>query len=254
MFTASVLRSSGDNYIYVVCTQKTACVIDPTESQPVIDLLNEKKLDLSKILITHHHADHTGGIPELKEKYDCEVISSNEGIEQTDRIVEDTDKIQLDGIEFRVVATPGHTKRSICFYIPPQAENSFGMVFTGDTLFIGGCGRPIECDAGILWSSLQKIVALGDTILVYCGHDYTEENYRFALTVDPSNDAFRRRLEEVQVLSHKGLPTVGNPLKNEKRTNIFLRANDPYIKRLLKLEGAEDVIVFTELRRRKNNF
>ncbi len=254
MYTVSILAASGDNYMYVICTPHGAGVIDPTDSQPVIDVLTEKKIELSRILITHPHGDHTSGLMRLKEKYAAHVLASDHRASDVDRIVTSGDTIEIDEVTVEILSTPGHTKRDVCFYIRPRDENSFGMLFTGDTLFTGGCGRPIECDPEVLWGSLKKISELPDNTLIYCGHNYAEENYRFALSINQNNDALKTRRQEVETLTRKGLPTVPTTLKQEKQTNIFLRSHDPYVKKLLQMPEATDAQVFAELRRRKNNF
>jgi len=170
----------GDNYIYLYrYSQNNAFVVDPGDAGAVLKELKEHRLNLTDALSTHRHFDHTAGIEDLKKKTGCKVIVS-----------EKTEIFHIDNMNIQIIATPGHTRDSVCYYVQPSEKHS-GVLFTGDTLFIGGCGRPIECDASIMWDSLQKIATLPDDTLVYPGHDYTEENYEFALTIGtPRKNSF----------------------------------------------------------------
>jgi len=233
----------GDNYIYLcMCGDNQVFAVDPCDASSVWETLENQHFNLVTILATHHHYDHTAGIEELKKKTACNVIAANKaGI------------IHIGNLNIQVILTPGHTQDSASYYVQPYDKHP-GLLFTGDTLFIGGCGRPIECNAKTLWHSLQKLVDLPDDTLVYPGHDYTEENYEFALTIEPDNPILKQHLEEIKQAQKLGLPTVPSTILQEKTTNVFLRPYDPQIKSALNMPNAIDSEVFTELRRRKNIF
>jgi hydroxyacylglutathione hydrolase len=233
----------GDNYIYLCCYhENNAFVVDPGESRVVLNALDKRGLNLTDVLITHRHIDHTAGAEDLKMRTGCRAISGEKA------------EISLAGdIGIQAIVTPGHTRDSVCYYVQPS-ETHGGLLFTGDTLFIGGCGRPIGCDAQTLWHSLQKLAALPDDTLVYPGHDYTEENYEFALTIVPDNPVIKQRLNEIQQAQRQGLPTVPSTILQEKTTNVFLAAGTKEIKAAFNMPDAPDEEVFAELRRRKNIF
>jgi hydroxyacylglutathione hydrolase len=233
----------GDNYIYLCRYHKNnVFVVDPGDAAAVLKALEKYRLNLTDSLTTHHHFDHTAGIEELKKKTGCKVIAG-----------EKAEIFQIDNLNIQIIATPGHTQDSVCYYVQPSEKHS-GVLFTGDTLFIGGCGRPIECDAPIMWNSLQKIAALPDDTLVYPGHNYTEENYEFALTIEPDNKVVKKYLQTIKDLEKQGKPIVPSNIGQERATNVFLRSDAPEIKSALEMRDAEAVEVFTELRRRKNIF
>lgn len=241
----------GDNYIYLYCYhQGNAFVVDPGSATPVLKVLEKYGLNLTHVLITHRHFDHTAGIEDLRRKTGCEIARS-----------ERTGMLEIANVNVRVITTPGHTQDSVCYYVQPFQDKS-GILFTGDTLFIGGCGRPIECDASTMWHSLQKIAALPDDTLVYPGHDYTEENYEFALTIEPDNPAVKLRLDDVKQARRQGFgfppcgvsPAVSSTILQEKTTNVFLRAHTAQIKAAVNMPNATDEEIFTELRNRKNLF
>ena len=233
----------GDNYIYLYrYDQNNAFAIDPGNSKIVLKTLQEQGLNLTDVLATHRHFDHTAGIQDLKKETGCNVIAADK-----DAI------LHIANMNIQVIATPGHTQDSVCYYVQPS-KNRGGVLFTGDTLFIGGCGRPIECDASTMWDSLQKITALPDDTLVYPGHDYTEENYEFALTIEPNNTLVKKALQTIKDWQKPGKPTVPSNIGHERATNIFLRSNTPEIKSALNMSNSTDPEVFAELRRRKNLF
>ncbi len=237
------ISALGDNYIYLYCYyQNNSFAVDPGESKAVLKTLEKHGLNLTDVLITHRHFDHTGGVEDLKEKTGCKAISG-----------EKPEVLPGGNMNIQVIATPGHTRDSVCYYVQPTEEHS-GLLFTGDTLFVGGCGRPMECDARTLWQSLQKLTALPNDTLVFPGHDYTEENYEFALTIEPNNPDVKSRLDEIKKIQRQGSPTVPSTILQEKTTNVFLNANKPEIKTALTMSNAIDAEVFTELRRRKNIF
>ena len=255
MSSITTITAYADNYIYL-CRHDpgTAFVVDPAESPPVLGALESQKLSLSIALITHHHFDHVQGAQELKKRTGCPIIGPDKNrIPAIDRLVKDADLIELPKTTIRVIATPGHTATSVCYYVLP-AKNRSGILFTGDTLFIGGCGRLLECDAQTMWDSLRKITALPPDTLVYPGHDYTEENYEFALTIEPDNDAVKKCLQQIKDQLKQADPAVPSTIAREKATNVFLRANTPEIKAALGMLNAPDAEAFAELRRRKDIF
>ncbi|UCF43756.1 MAG: hydroxyacylglutathione hydrolase [Planctomycetota bacterium] len=256
MDSVTTICALGDNYIYLYkCGQNNTFVVDPGDSSAVLSVLEERDLVLAAVLATHHHFDHTGGIRELKKKTGCEVIGLDRNtIPVTNRFVKGKDALEVCATRIQVITTPGHTRDSVCYYLQPSRDNQSGMLFTGDTLFIGGCGRPIECDAQTMWNSLRKIAGLPDDTLVYPGHDYTEENYEFALTIEPNNTTTKKRLQEIKERQNQGRLTVPSTVAQEKTTNIFLRADTPAIKIAINAPNAVGAEVFAELRRRKNVF
>lgn len=256
MESVFTIPAFGDNFIYLYRYDKNnACVVDPCDSSAVLNNLDEHNLNLTTILITHHHWDHTDGVSDLKKKTGCEVIGADKHrIPAIDRFVDDKQVLKIGSIEIRVIATPGHTNTSVCYYIPASNENEHKFLWTGDTLFTGGCGRILECNARTMFDSLLKLASLPDDTLIYCGHDYTLENYEFALTIEPGNKDVKRRLQEIKQIIRVGGFTVPSTILQEKATNIFLRSGTQEIKTALKMPNAEAVDVFAELRRRKDVF
>lgn len=246
----------GDNFIYLYrCSQTDAFVVDPSESSQVLEILKDTGLSLDAILITHHHYDHTAGAVELKQKTGCKIIGGDKRrIHGIDVVVEDGQILTIGDVRIQVIATPGHTSTSVCYYMQPSGRVKNGVLWTGDTLFVGGCGRLLECDAQAMWDSLGKLAALPDDTLVYCGHDYTLENYEFALTIEPGSQVLKRRLDEIKETQRKGGLTVPSTMLQERVTNTFLRAGTPEMRTSLKMPQARAVDVFAELRRRKDIF
>ncbi len=238
MHSVITIEACGDNFIYLFCYgDNDAVVVDPSVSEPVLQRLNEDGLNLRMALITHHHWDHLDGIGDLKKKTDCQIIGADaRRISGIDRVVNDGNIIKAGQYNIRVISTPGHTKTSVCYYLEPSDDN-VGILWTGDTMFIGGCGRIFECDAETMLNSLLKLADLPDDTLVYCGHDYTIENYEFALTIEPGNPIFKQRLNEVK----GGGLSVPSTIGCENQSNIFLRFG-------------RDVDTFAKLRRQKDYF
>ena len=196
-------------------------MVDPSEAKPVKEALGDKGLD--KILNTHHHWDHTDGNKELKEAYGAEVIGSGYDADRVpciDTEVKEGDKVKVGECEGEVIFVPGHTRGHIAFYFAGS-----DALFCGDTLFAGGCGRVFEGTNKQMHESLEKLKALPDSTKVYCGHEYTEKNYTFALEQSPDDSAVKKRLEEVKGMRAEGKPTVPSLLEEEKRSNVFLRAD-----------------------------
>ena len=247
MESVIVIPALGDNFAYLFRYEKNkAIAVDPADARLVLNGIKKHNLQLTAIFCTHCHWDHTAGIEELKHSTNCQVIIGNQDL--TDGQI-----LEFGNSRVKIISTPGHTADSVCFYIEPS-ENNKGIVFTGDTLFIAGCGRPIGSDAGTMWGSLEKLAALPDDTLVYPGHNYTEENYQFALTIEPGNETVQGLLEDIRQKQSQGKPTVPSTIAQEKQTNVFLRANTPAIKAAINMPKASDAEIFAELRRRKNIF
>jgi hydroxyacylglutathione hydrolase len=250
------IRALGDNFIYLCrYDEKNAFAVDPADSSAVLGAVKKRDLNLTTVFVTHHHWDHSGGVVELKRVTGCKVVGGDgKRIPGIDTAVGDGEIVKAGGEKIQVIATPGHTRTSVCYYLPASREGESGAVWTGDTMFVGGCGRLLECNAKTMWDSFQRLACLPGQTLVYCGHDYTVENYEFALSIEPDNEAVGRRLEEVRRAESEGRPTVPSTMEQERATNPFLRAGTPEIKKALNMMGAEAVEVFAELRRRKDIF
>jgi len=241
-----------DNYAYLVrdAASGLCAVVDPSEPEPVKRALAAKGWRLSHILNTHHHFDHTGGNLALKEEFGAIVVGpakDRDRIPGIDIGVGEDAPWLFAGHAVRVLEIPAHTRGHIAFVLE-------GFAFTGDTLFAMGCGRLFEGTPETMWHSLSKLMRLPDETLVYCGHEYTFNNGRFALSVEPGNAKLQARMREVQDARARGAPTVPSSIGLEKRTNPFLRPDSVEIRRKLALEGVDDVAVFAELRRRKDSF
>lgn len=254
MTPAITIQALGDNFIFLCEHEKDKVfVVDPGGSTPVLGVIRQRGLKVTEILVTHHHGDHTGGVAELKHKTGCRVIGSDrQRMPDADCIVNDREVLTIGNTHVQVIATPGHTRTSVCYYAQPSNNNQSGILWTGDTLFTGGCGRLLECDAQSMWRSLQNLASLPDNTLVYCGHDYAVENYEFALKIEPNNPAVMRRLAELKQAQNQGRQTVPSTMLQEKITNPFLRADAAGLKSALGMVGAATVDVFAELRRRKD--
>jgi len=224
--------------------------IDAPEAAPVEAALKEKGWRLTDILVTHHHADHTQGIAELKGRHHCRVVAPQgeaARIPLVDETVRENDKVKVGSLEARVLETPGHTAGHISYVFPADK-----LAFVGDTLFSIGCGRVIEGTPEMMWQSLLKLRALPDDTSIYCGHEYTRANVRFARTIEPGNPALAAREKEVEKLLAAKTPTVPSMLGEEKAANPFLRADVPEVAKSVGLAGKPAWQVFAEIRERKN--
>jgi len=243
-----------DNYIYLLHdpVSKETAVIDAALAQPVLDVLDKKGWRLTYILNTHHHWDHVGGNLELKQKTGCKIIAAQldrDRIPGIDIGVSEDNVISLGQHQARVISTPGHTSGHIVYHF---AED--GALFCGDTLFVMGCGRLFEGTPEQMWNSLQKLKALPPSTRIYCTHEYTQTNGRFALSVEPDNSHTQQKMREVQQLRAENKPTVPSTIEQERATNPFFRADSINIQKNLGLECQSSVRVFTELRKRKDTF
>lgn len=226
--------------------------IDAPDARVIEDRLAQCGWTLTHIFVTHHHGDHVEGIASLKRAHNARVIGPSAEaakIADLDETYGDGETFEFAGRDVRVISTPGHTLGHICFYIADDR-----LLFAGDTLFALGCGRLFEGTPADMWNSLQKLAELPDNTTTYCGHEYTLANARFAISVDPDNSALAERFDHIVELREKGIATLPTAIGYEKRTNPFLRAADPGIRKQLGMEGATDLDVFAELRHRKDNF
>jgi hydroxyacylglutathione hydrolase len=231
--------------------------IDAPEESAVRDALKRTGLKLTHIFTTHHHHDHVGGHLGLKRETGCKIYGPAGEADKIPGIgerVREGSRIAFGAFELQVMETPGHTLGEVSYFIP-GALASGGVAFTGDTLFSAGCGRVIEGTYPQMWHSLEKIAALPPSTLIYCGHEYTQSNIRFALSVEPGNQALLKRKAEVDALRGEGKPTLPVPLAVELETNPFLRPQSAEIRKNLGFNSdAPNGEVFEELRRRKDSF
>lgn len=244
----------ADNYGVLIHGPETGATaaVDAPEVEPIQAALQDKGWTLTEILVTHHHGDHTAGIEALKKKTGCTVYGpSREAglIPGLDVEVKEGDTVEVGSAKAQVIETPGHTRGHISYYFPDEAA-----VFVGDTLFSVGCGKLLEGDAPTMWASLTKLAALPEETQVYCGHEYTNANCRFALTIEPENEALQARAAEVAENAAKGAPSLPTTIGQELATNPFLRVSSPAIQQRLGLEGRPLEEVFGEVRQRKDRF
>ena len=223
MFEISFIPAFKDNYIWLLTEGRRAFVVDPGDAAPVLARLEADGLMLDGILITHHHADHQGGVAELTARYQPQVFApAKESITGCTHPLYGGERIEVLGLGVDVMAVPGHTLGHLACSAP-------GVLFCGDTLFGAGCGRLFEGTPEQMSASLDSIAALPDETRVYCAHEYTEMNLRFALAVEPENAALQERVRRVAALRADGLPSVPSTLAEEKATNPFLRCTDPVV-------------------------
>ena len=251
IYTLPVLR---DNYIHFLVDADTgqAAVIDPPVSLPVQDMLARNGWRLTHILNTHHHWDHVGGNHELKRATGCQVIGMHKGneiIPDLDVLVREGDRFILGNLDVTVMEVPGHTQGHIGYWLPAEKA-----LFCGDTLFGMGCGRLLGGTAEQLWTSLARLRQLPADTKVYCAHEYTQNNGRFALTVENGNPALIGRMKSVDRRRAENLPTVPFTIQEELQTNPFLRPESLEIRQVLGMPDASNQEIFRELRSRKDAF
>jgi len=244
----------NDNYVYLVHEPESAAtaVVDPAVAAPVLAEAERLGWKITHILNTHHHGDHVGGNKEIQAATGCTIVGPRADTARIPGIqveVGDGDSYALGAAKAQVFDVPGHTSGHIAYWF--EADDA---LFCGDTIFALGCGRVFEGTHQQMWDSLSKLRALPDSARVFCAHEYTQANARFALSVDGANPDLKQRAEAVDAARARGEPTVPSRLGEEKRTNPFLRADDPALAAALGLAGETPVRVFSEVRTRKDNF
>ena len=243
-----------DNYSYIVIDSKNkkTCVIDPSESKPIINFLEKNNLKLNYILNTHHHYDHVGGNVELKKKYKSKIVGfqgDSERIPEIDIMLKDGEIWKQDNFEAEVIHIPGHTLGHICFHF--YKENN---LFTGDTLFSLGCGRIFEGTYEQMFTSLEKIKKLPKNTRIYCGHEYTLQNSKFCIAYDSKNQDLIKKIQQIKEKLIKNKPTIPSTLEEELKNNIFLRSDNDKIKTNLNMNNSSSLKTFSKLRDLKDIF
>jgi hydroxyacylglutathione hydrolase len=228
--------------------------IDAPDAEAVIAAATAQGWDITDLLITHHHADHTQGIPGLKARYPKLRISGPakeaSRIGALDVLLSENDFAHVGNIAAKIIETPGHTAGHICYWFEEDA-----IAFCGDTLFALGCGRVFETPLSVMWDSLVKLAdRLPGETSIYCGHEYTQSNARFAATIEPDNVVLKGRIEEIARLRGAGSPTLPTTMALELASNPFLRAEEPEVQAAVGMAGADPAAVFAEIRTRKDNF
>jgi len=261
MLTVIPIPAFSDNYIWcIICHQsQTAAVVDPGQSGPVNTFLSDNDLSLRFILTTHHHPDHIGGVDALKKEHDCEVIGFNRanftGIDIT---VEEGSSVELFGTSFDVLEVPGHTLDHIAYFSNADSTHDHPWLFCGDTLFSGGCGRLFEGSPEMMLHSLSKFVPLPEDTRVYCAHEYTLANLRFAQSIMPDKQALEDYHQQCRHKRERGEPTLPSTLKIEKAINPFLRSDDPVLQKHFKVKNEDQwqakVACFAKTRQAKDQF
>ena len=254
MLDIIIISCLSDNYSYLIRDKKTNLVgvVDPSDFDQVDKEISKTYKKLDFILNTHHHNDHVDGNINLKKKYNSKVICSSyegEKIPGADIKKGDDEKFILGETDFKVIHIPGHTLGHIAFY-----SEKAGVIFTGDTLFSLGCGRIFEGTFEQMFNSLEKIKNLSKNTMIYCGHEYTNNNAKFCKTIDKNNKKLQNKIKDIEYKTEKKLPTLPVMLSDELETNIFLRCDDIRIKNNLKMNNSSKLEVFTKLRKLKDQF
>tara|TARA_Y100001936_G_scaffold100036_1_gene98286 strand:+ start:465 stop:1229 length:765 start_codon:yes stop_codon:yes gene_type:complete len=254
MLSVEPIKAFTDNYIWLVSTNEGSIVIDPGESKNIQKLIDNNTIDLKGILITHHHYDHTNGLSELVKKNELEVYGPVNNIDGINHRLNDKDKISIIGIDFDVISIPGHTLDHIGFY---SANANNPILFCGDTLFAGGCGRIFEGTYEQMFHALKKITKLPTNTNIYCGHEYTLSNLKFALEADDTNKELIEEFKKVENKINSNIPSLPTTLDKELKVNPFLRCDNINIQNKIieKFKVSNNELeVFTALRKWKDNF
>lgn len=244
----------SDNYAVLAHDSESeqTILVDAPDEKPILTALEKTGWALTHILITHHHWDHVQGLKAIKKATGAMVhgpASSMEKIAEIDHGLEDGDEFKIGDLKLYALGTPGHTLDHISYWLPDSE-----VAFTGDTLFVMGCGRVFEGSMRDMWFAVDKLAKLPPETSIYCGHEYTEANAKFCRSIEPGNEILKQREEEIKALRASGKPTVPTTILTELATNTFIRANHPDVKAALGMSEASDPDVFAEIRTRKDNF
>jgi hydroxyacylglutathione hydrolase len=255
MINIEPIKAFDDNYIWLMTTNEGSIVIDPGECVNLIKIIEQKNIKLDAILITHHHHDHTGGIEELLIKYPyLNVYGPNNNIDSIKSRLIDGGLLNVIGIDFEIIEIPGHTLDHIAYF---ANINNSPILFCGDTLFAGGCGRVFEGTFDQMYESLMKLKKLPQNTRIYCGHEYTINNLKFAKEVEPDNIDLITRYNDVLDLRKNNIPTLPSTLSIELKTNPFLRADKNNVQNIISKKfktGINEKEIFSALRQWKDNF
>ena len=250
------LPAFDDNYIWMLHDGHQALVVDPGDEAPVLQALQTQQLQLKAILVTHHHADHVGGVEELRAATGAAVYGpAGEDMPEPLQRMDDGDTLELLGLRFTVLNVPGHTAGHIAWYTP--AGDGQPLLFCGDTLFSGGCGRLFEGTPAQMLASLDRLAALPGSTRVCCAHEYTLSNLRFARAVEPGNAALQQYSQQCEALRARHQPTLPSTIAVERDINPFLRSRQPSVARAVQARApaaGDEVAVFAALREWKNQF
>lgn len=256
-FAIQPISAFSDNYIWCISVDGRAAVVDPGDATPVVEFLNNNELELEAILITHHHFDHVGGIDALLAQWpQLKIFGPHNDCVNIQHRLKDGDRLHCLGLEFEVLAVPGHTLDHIAYYAQPG--NLSPLLFCGDTLFAGGCGRIFEGSPAQMQHSLQSLAELPADTRVYCAHEYTLANLDFALAAEPGNRELCARRQREQLQRRADRPTLPSTIELERRTNPFLRTDSPELQSRVQahagLATTDELEIFTALRQWKNEF
>ena len=254
MLSVEPIKAFEDNYIWLVTTNEGSIVVDPGESSKIIKLIDENKINLKGIFVTHHHYDHTDGLEDLSRKLNIDIYGPSNNINEINKRVKNSDHISILGIDFKIIEVPGHTLDHIAFY---SFNNGEPILFCGDTLFAGGCGRIFEGTYEQMFESLNKLSSLPKNTKIYCGHEYTLSNLKFAIEADSSNKDLIKEYEQIKRLRNIDCPSLPSTLDRELKVNPFLRYDNYLIKNKIKKEfgiSGNGLDIFTALRKWKDSF
>jgi hydroxyacylglutathione hydrolase len=249
-----IIPCLNDNYSYLLHDEisNKVAIVDPSEFTVCDEIINKSYKKLDFILNTHHHYDHVGGNVELKKKYNSTVLGFEKDknrIPAIDEVLKDNQEFKIGLLNFTTIFIPGHTKGHIAFYFKKEK-----VLFTGDTLFSLGCGRVFEGTYKQMFQSLNKLKDLPGDTKIYCGHEYTYKNLDFCLTYNPNNSFLKKKKSDIEQSLKNKKPTIPSTIDDEIKANIFLRFNDPDVKKAINLENSSDIEIFTKLRDLKDNF
>ena len=254
MLSIEPIKAFEDNYIWLLTTNEGSIVIDPGESSKIKSLIDNNEIDLKGVLITHHHYDHTNGLNDLSDNGILDIYGPENNIVEINKRVKDSDRITIIGLDFEIIEVPGHTLDHIAFY---SFNENMPILFCGDALFSGGCGRIFEGTHRQMYDSLNKLASLPKHTKVYCGHEYTLSNLKFAIEVDTENKDLLDEYNHVKKLNISKNPSLPSTLDKELKINPFLRCNNMSIRNKINKEfnvSGDDFKIFTALREWKDNY